>query len=344
MPATPTNPWLAVRPFGDRVAEALALRRLNEAFQSGRDVAGQLRGVVAQSWKRSGAAGIDPVDHVAPIVMDEREVADRWPRHPLYDVLPLIRDVLSGATSESAHMLVISDAQGVLMEIEGHSRVIEATEHMHLVPGADWSERGAGTNALGTAIALDHPVQIFSAEHFTRSVHPWQCSGAPIHDPRTGAIIGVIDLTGHLRSAHPHTLNLVTAAAGIAETHLRQELERDDARLRTAYVERIAGVTQPTLVRASGHVMAELHAGALRRARARDGADADRGPGDAGEGDRRRRPAREEPRLGKSRDRVLRNRHGDRCDGRAGDDRRANAGARPQRPLAAGAEADFRAA
>jgi hypothetical protein len=259
MPAQPTNPWLAVRPFGDRLAQALALRRVHEAFHAGRDVASQVRAVVAQSWARSGAAGIDPSDHVAPIVMDDRELEDRWSRHPLYPVLPVLRDLLSGATSESAHMLVISDARGVLMSIEGHSRVIEATEEMHFVCGADWSESGAGTNALGTAIALDHPVQIFSAEHFTRAVHPWQCSGAPIHDPTTGEIIGVIDLTGHLRTAHPHTLNLVTAAAGMAEAYLRHEQERRDEHLRAAYFERIAGATQATaLVRGNGHVVAAV--------------------------------------------------------------------------------------
>jgi hypothetical protein len=259
MATGPTNPWLAVRPFGDRLAQALALRRLHEAFHSGRDVANQLRDVVTQSWARSGDAGIDPTRHVAPIVMDDRELEDRWSHHPLYPVLPVLRDLLSGATSESAHMLVISDADGVLMSIEGHSQVIEATEAMHFVCGADWSETGAGTNALGTAIALDHPVQIFSAEHFTRAVHPWQCSGAPIHDPATGEILGVIDLTGHLRTAHPHTLNLVTAAAGMAEAYLRHEQERRDEHLRAAYFERIAGTRQPTaLVRAGGHVIAAV--------------------------------------------------------------------------------------
>jgi transcriptional regulator of acetoin/glycerol metabolism len=157
------NPWVAVRPLGDRLAQARALRRAHEAFHSGRGVASQLRAVVAQSWRRSDAAGIDPIRHVAPIVMDERELADRWSRHPLYPVRPVLRDLLSGPTSESAHMLVISDARGVLMWIEGHRRVMAATEDMHLVGGADWSEAGAGTNALGTAIAVDHPVQIFSA-------------------------------------------------------------------------------------------------------------------------------------------------------------------------------------
>ena len=258
------NPWVAVRPLGDRLAQARALRRAHEAFHSGRDVASQLRGVVAQSWRRSDDAGIDPIRHVAPIVMDERELADRWSRHPLYPVLPVLRDLLSGATSESAHMLVISDARGVLMWIEGHRRVMAATEDMHLVGGADWSEAGAGTNALGTAIAVDHPVQIFSAEHFSRAVHPWQCSGAPIHDPRTGEILGVIDLTGHLQTAHPHTLGLVTAAAGMAEAYLRHEQDRRDEHLRDAYLDRVAGATQPTaLVRPNGHVVTAVPHGWL---------------------------------------------------------------------------------
>ncbi|HEY5198217.1 MAG TPA: GAF domain-containing protein [Solirubrobacteraceae bacterium] len=254
-----TNPWLAVRPVGDRLEQARALRRLHEAFQSGKDVGGRVRAVVMRSWARSADAGIDPSGHLARIVMDDREIEERWSRHPLYPVLPMLRDLLSGATSESSHMLVISDAKGVLMWIEGHHRVIEATHDMHFVCGADWSESGAGTNALGTAIAVDHPVQIFSAEHFNRIVHPWQCSGAPIHDPATGEILGVVDLTGHLRTAHPHTLALVTAAAGMAEAYLRHDQLRRDQAVREAYVERIAGVTQPTaLVRPTGQVIAAV--------------------------------------------------------------------------------------
>ena len=56
----------------------------------------------------------------------------------------------------------------------------------------------------------------------------------------------------------------------------------------------------------------ELHPGALRRARAGDGADAVRGPGNRRRGNRWRRPRGEVPRLGQPHDRVLRRRHRDR--------------------------------
>ena len=246
MAAPIRSPWLAVDAVTDRPAHARSLRRVHDAFHSGHEVAGHVRAVVAQSWARSGEAGIDPSEGRAPVVVDEDAIADRWEHHPLYAVLPVLRDLLSDATTRAGHMLVISDARGVLLWIEGHQHVIEATENMHFVCGADWSEQGAGTNALGTAIAVDHPVQIFSAEHFSRLVHPWQCSGAPIHDPETGEIIGVVDLTGHLKTAHPHTLSLVSAAAGMAEAYLRSEQQRRTERLRELYCARIAGTAHPT--------------------------------------------------------------------------------------------------
>lgn len=238
--AVPPSPWLAVDPLTDRVQLARAVRRDYDAVLAGAPVPSSVRAVVAQSWARSGAAGIDPEGHRPALVLDEDAIAERWHEHPLYPVLPVLRDLLSDATTQSGHMLVLSDADGVLLWMEGHRRVLAATEEMHFVVGADWSEAGAGTNALGTAIAVDHPVQIFSAEHFSKVVHPWQCSGAPIHDPETGEILGVVDLTGHLKTAHPHTLALVSAAAGMAEAFLRQGLEQRRALLRDRFRARVA--------------------------------------------------------------------------------------------------------
>ena len=268
MVTSPASPWLAVDPHGDRVTQARALRRVYDAFLAGDQAAGEaVRAVVARSWERSGAAGIDPVAHRPPIVLDEDAIDQRWHEHPLYPVLPVLRELLSDATTHSGHMLVISDADGMLLWMEGHRRVIAATEDMHFVVGADWSESGAGTNALGTAIAVDHPVQIFSAEHFNRVVHPWQCSGAPIHDPETGEILGVVDLTGHLKTAHPHTLALVTAAAGMAEAYLRQGLAQRRALLRDRYRERVAHHGEATaLVDAHGAVLDQAPGRWLREA------------------------------------------------------------------------------
>ena len=84
--------------------------------------------------------------------------------------------------------MVVSDADGTLLWLEGAPRVrLAAANSMNFAVGALWSEGGAGTNAIGTALAADHAVQVFAAEHFNEVVQAWTCAAAPVHDPDTGA-------------------------------------------------------------------------------------------------------------------------------------------------------------
>ena len=129
----------------------------------------------------------------------------------------------------------------MLMTIEGSAPVrLRAAGDMNFAEGTLWSEGGAGTNAIGTAIALDHAVQVFGPEHFSDPVQRWTCSAAPIHDPDTGAVIGVIDLTGDLNTVHPHSLAVATATARAVEASLQLALQERDARLHARYGGRVS--------------------------------------------------------------------------------------------------------
>ena len=129
----------------------------------------------------------------------------------------------------------------MLMTIEGSAHVrLRAAGDMNFAEGTLWSEGGAGTNAIGTAIALDHAVQVFGPEHFSDPVQRWTCSAAPIHDPDTGAVIGVIDLTGDLSTVHPHSLAVATATARAVEASLQLALQERDARLHARYGARVS--------------------------------------------------------------------------------------------------------
>ena len=91
------------------------------------------------------------------------------------------------------------------------------------VAGADWSEATVGTSAPGTALALGRGIQISGAEHYKRSVHPWSCTAVPFHDPDSGALLGVVDITGTATAVAPHTLSLVEATVAAAQAQLRVE-------------------------------------------------------------------------------------------------------------------------
>ncbi len=123
-------------------------------------------------------------------------MAEARATHPLAIAMPVIRRLLVEEAAEAGLLVAVSDAAGQLLWVEGDSVLRAQAETMHFLPGADWSEDSAGTNAPGTALALGRPVQIFGPEHVLRRVTPWSCSAAPIREPDTGAILGVLDLTG----------------------------------------------------------------------------------------------------------------------------------------------------
>lgn len=178
-----------------------------------------VRPLVAESWRRSAAARVVPED-TAPVELGTEELLAYRAEHPLATVLPVVRELLGGIAQDAAHLLAVCDAAGRLLWVEGHSGLRRRAELMNFVPGARWDEPHAGTNAPGTALAVDGPVRIVATEHYNPRVHPWTCVAAPIHDPHTGALLGAVDLTGGDHLASPHSLALVRATARAAQTQL----------------------------------------------------------------------------------------------------------------------------
>ncbi|WP_426989907.1 GAF domain-containing protein [Pseudarthrobacter sp. Y6] len=95
-----------------------------------------------------------------------------------------------------------------------------AADRLEFSEGADWSEAGIGTNAISEALVTGRPVQLFSAEHLVRTHYEWACTAAPITDPATGRLLGVLDVSGPLDTLSADTLRMVRCAVRVAESLL----------------------------------------------------------------------------------------------------------------------------
>ena len=214
-----TEPWVALEPGADPVERTRALLRAHETFTQVGTVPRPVRSVVADSWRRSARASVSP-DGAASVELTDGDLGSYRADHPLARVMPLFRELMGTFAADGEHLLAVCDVQGRLLWVEGHPATRRRADRMNFVPGARWAESAVGTNAPGTAVAVDRPVQVFSAEHFIREVQPWTCAAAPVHDPRTGRLLGAIDITGGDGLAHPHSLAFVQAVACAAESHL----------------------------------------------------------------------------------------------------------------------------
>jgi hypothetical protein len=265
-----SNSWLAIDVGTAPMLRARELRFAWERFVAALGHNGDddgdpddVREPIVDSWRRSAEAGIDPTGHqLAPVLADEDETLMLWQEHPLARMAPLIHECLGPIADEADHLIVVTDANGLLLSVEGSGRLrMRAAETMNFTEGTLWSEPGAGTNAIGTAIAADHAVQVFGPEHFNEVVQRWTCSAAPIHDPDTGRPIGVIDLTGDFSSVHPHSLSVATATARAVEASLRLDLQEHDLRLRARYADRVASAPDSrALVTATGRPLTKVPA------------------------------------------------------------------------------------
>ncbi|AWB91323.1 GAF domain-containing protein [Aeromicrobium chenweiae] len=214
---------LAVPPGADPAILSRYLHAVHDTFVASGRGDPALRRLVLDSWRRSIDSGLDPEQVTAAIRLDDEALVDIRESHPLATGMPVIRRLLVDSAADAGLLVAVSDAAGQLLWVEGDASLRARAEGMHFLPGADWSEASVGTNAPGTALALDRPVQIFGPEHLARQVTPWSCSAAPIHDPDTGAVLGVLDLTGGDEVASPQSLSLVRATVAAVEAELRIE-------------------------------------------------------------------------------------------------------------------------
>jgi signal transduction histidine kinase len=251
--------WPAVEAETDPLTRARQLQRSWERLLAdgalGPELPPGLRPTIVESWRRSLATGLDPTDVLAPIEADQAEVLERWFEHPLGSLTHVLTEQLRKVAEESRSMVVVTDATGLVLHRVGDEWLKERAAEMNLVEGARYSEAADGTNGIGTALAADHAFQVFAFEHFNERHHQWVCSGAPVHDPVSGRVVGLVDLSSLWRNAHPRSLELVTTAARTIEQRLLEVRRDQDARVRRRYGDLMTRSTD-LLVSRDGYVLA----------------------------------------------------------------------------------------
>lgn len=244
----PIDPHGLARLNSRHTAEtARRLHGMRAAALSGDPAPVAPRPVIDASWQRMLRIGVDPDRSTSSDLLPAGELEHRRRSTALGEVLPSLSQGLVAVVQASQQMMVVTDDEGRVLWRDGDRAVMRKAGSICLEEGAAWSEDTTGTNAIGTALELRRPVQVHSAEHFVRTLHNWTCAAAPVHDPRDGRLLGVIDVSGVDCTFHPATLALVDSVAKLAEAELR--------RRHLATVEQLRSVAAPVLCRVGGRAL-----------------------------------------------------------------------------------------
>jgi DNA-binding CsgD family transcriptional regulator len=175
----------------------------------------QVRGDIWASWHRSATSGLSPEQFTAPYADDGDH--DGLLVSAARPVLDSLVDDLSSTTVG----LVLTDRRGDILERWVPERSLGSHfDRVHLAPGFVYAETAIGTNGIGTALADRKPAFVRGSEHFADALTALACAAAPIIDPRTGHVLGVIDLTCAAQDASALMLPLARRAAHEIEERL----------------------------------------------------------------------------------------------------------------------------
>nr|WP_318381403.1 sigma-54-dependent Fis family transcriptional regulator [uncultured Enterobacter sp.] len=146
------------------------------------------------SWQRSLSYGLTRDDDAQPWVvtsqLEDARAENAWIGKLVAPQLARLHEALASHPS----IMVMSDANGLVLETHGNSDFLHKAQRYALSPGNLWGEHARGTNAIGTALALQRHCEVAGGEHYLSRNAGLFCSASPVFRP-DGQIAGVLDLS-----------------------------------------------------------------------------------------------------------------------------------------------------
>lgn len=185
---------------------------------------------VVASWRRSLARGVDP-----------GAITNR--HHPDLDVQSRLvrcaRPVIEQLAEQTAGVpvcVVLTDNRArLLVRLDTSAAIGRLADGNNFAEGFGYDEGAVGTNGVGTVLECGGSVHVVGAEHFVEPLQDYACAGAPVHDPFTGRVEGVLDLSCRAENSSPILLSLVASAARRIQDALLQDRDVEQQALFDLY-------------------------------------------------------------------------------------------------------------
>ncbi|MCA2013782.1 GAF domain-containing protein [Cereibacter sphaeroides] len=202
-------------------------QHIAKVYQTASDPGAAARSRLAASWRRSLAHhGLDPAQRrEVHRVTDTTLSGHRERAEAMLLVARPKLDQLYQLVGSSGCGVLLTDAQGVVLDLRASVSDQSVFEAWGLHPGADWSEASEGTNGIGTCIAEQRRVIIDREQHFFARNTAMSCMDAPIFGPE-GELIGALDVSS-ARADQTEGFNRLIAAT-VAQT--ARQIEADHFR------------------------------------------------------------------------------------------------------------------
>jgi len=152
--------------------------------------------IIQSSWRRCvHQYGLDPARMQEARILPQFRLREHQQR--IDDFTRIARhglDTLYSQVGGMGYVVLLTDADGVTVDFRGEANVDAALRRAGLYLGAEWSENGAGTCAVGTALATGQALTVHQDDHFDATHIPLTCTAAPLFDSY-GQLNAILDIS-----------------------------------------------------------------------------------------------------------------------------------------------------
>ncbi|WP_144512836.1 EAL domain-containing protein [Bacillus sp. FJAT-22090] len=149
---------------------------------------------ITESKRMCAEAGMDPNEVSRPktFLTEEEFEQKRKSYSEILSVVSFFSNKLLNSLKGTPILVVVSDAAGYLLEIEGDETIKSTIEQFGIMPGSLFIQEDTGTNVISLSLQQKHPISLIGKQHFHTFLHDIACYGTAFHYTDDNNLLGSV--------------------------------------------------------------------------------------------------------------------------------------------------------
>ena len=167
-------------------------------------------------------SGMDPNEVSRPKnFLSEVEFAEKRKSYSeILSVVSFFSNKLLNSLKGTPILVVVSDENGYLLEIEGDETIKSTIEQFGIKLGSLFTQEDTGTNVISLSLQQKHPISIIGDQHYHTFLHGIACYGTAFHYTDDNNLLGSVCIMMPISFQNPLFLTMLTQAVDSIEREL----------------------------------------------------------------------------------------------------------------------------
>lgn len=177
---------------------------------------------ITESKRMCREAGMDPYELCRPkTFLSEEEFEKKQKSYSeILSVVSFFSNKLLDSLKGTPILVVVSDASGYLLKIEGDETIKSTIEQFGISLGSLFIQEDTGTNVISLSLQQKHPISLIGEQHYHTFLHGIACYGTAFHYTDENDLLGSVSIMMPIQFQNRLFLTMLSQAVDSIEREL----------------------------------------------------------------------------------------------------------------------------